>query len=597
MNSGRIAVAVWFVIIAAIIPLVLADAPSGSTRRSQRPVAGQKIDDKMVTDLETQARQCETPREALDLYLAFQQQYTVFSPHQAETLAERQKIWRGRVDAGLVRSGVKWVTLDEAKAVAKKAQELIDEGFKRIDEREYKRAKELFDRAIVADPEGIRAGYLMGMLNSPNFANWPFGAEKYFEQMLRREPKHVGLLNNLALTEVRMGKYSEALDHWSDALRLTENGPEITQNLGRFIAEANDKKFRTTASHVKRATSLYVRAIEQKKGEAVDVHRGWLYCPLCLSTTEQQRSSPPKSDQKVYVGSGTGFVVHAQYVLTNRHVADGSEALSIVDPKQPGKEYAATVVAISKDHDLAILRCDQLIAPAVTLHPQLPARSSDVLVLGYPLASILGSSQKSVRGPVYGLKNNDSVVLYEAATNPGNSGGPVCDNTGTVVAVHFAGIDLSVIERSDGKLGCGIPTTVAIPFVQEHLPELVPKKLDTVLSWPEVDAKVSQSTVMIKIFQSPVEISAKRQDAGQHSVYEDRSCSVCRGRARIPCQVRGCARGASAASETTQSFERVGDGKSVIIESKTKTLPCRQCGGSGFVDCPGCANGMDPKLR
>lgn len=601
MNYHRVGLGIGSLFVVAAMGLAFAaEKPAasskGAAKPGEKPPKQRPVDDKMIADLEAQARKCETAREALDLYIAFQQHNTELTPRQTATLAERQKVWKQRVDDGLVRLGLKWVTLAEAKVYTKKAESLIDQAFQKIDEEDYKRAKELFDKAIAADPQGIRAGYLMGILNSPNFSDWPLGAEKYFEIVVRREPKHVGLLNNLALSEVRVGKHNAALDHWATALRLTESSSELTQNLGRFISESKDRKLKTTESQLKRARVMYARAIDDKKGKPVDPKHGWLYSPIVLSKTERQRSTPEKSDQKVCVGSGTGFVIHPQFILTNRHVAADSEALSIVDPKQPESEFEATVVAISKDHDLAILRCDKLVAPAVTLHPDLLQRSSEVMVLGYPLTDVLGSGLKSVRGAVFGLRENDSMVLYQAATNPGNSGGPVCDSTGTVVAVHFAGIDLSAIEHSDGKLGCGIPTPAAIPFVKQHVPEVAPKKQDAVLSWPEVDAKVSQSTVLIKIFQSAVAVTAKRRKDSADSAFEDRTCSACRARARIPCPASGCASGAMAAEEITQRIESVGYLKEVVTESRIKTVACRTCDGTGYVDCMHCFTGMDPTL-
>src|SRR4029077_15635792 len=97
-----------------------------------------------------------------------------------------------------------------------------------------------------------------------------------------------------------------------------------------------------------------------------------------------------------------------------------------------------------------------------------------ILVLGFPFGDALGSSIKAVRGTVFGFDDvvKRQIMMYEANTNPGNSGGPICDNTGRGVAVHFAGLNLAAAERGAGKLGMGIPIEVALPFLRQSLPDL-----------------------------------------------------------------------------------------------------------------------------
>ena len=113
----------------------------------------------------------------------------------------------------------------------------------------------------------------------------------------------------------------------------------------------------------------------------------------------------------------------------------------------------AEVVKVSTKPDLALLRCPDLIAPPLPLASQGARRGQDIMVLGYPEMFSLGASLKATRGVISGMPNPalDNLYLYDAVTNSGNSGGPVFDQKGNVVAVHCVGYNTA------SRYGGGIP--------------------------------------------------------------------------------------------------------------------------------------------
>src|SRR5262249_52455803 len=187
-----------------------------------------------------------------------------------------------------------------------------------------------------------------------------------------------------------------------------------------------------------------------------------------------------------------GFFVSQGYVLSNKHVAEGGTSYRVLHPGAAAKEFDATVVSVADELDLALFKCEAPEMPAVTLNAETPKRSSEILVLGFPFGEMLGASVKSVRGSVFGFDDDVTrrMMMYTAQTNPGNSGGPVCDNTGRVIAVHFAGLNLAQVERGTGKLGAGIPIEVAMPFLKGTLPDLAAADAGGTLDWPAIDERV-----------------------------------------------------------------------------------------------------------
>ena len=187
------------------------------------------------------------------------------------------------------------------------------------------------------------------------------------------------------------------------------------------------------------------------------------------------------------VSSGTGFVIAPHVILTNHHVVEGSTGLLVLDPKNPhGEPLAAELIAESEKPDLALVRCKSLDAPSVRLVEKLPTRGTDIMVLGYPLGPTFGTTLKSTRGAVVAMPDAavDNMFLYDAVTNPGNSGGPLCDKCGRV-----AGVVRAVTGSVGGSYGAGIPIADAMPFIRQHVPELKVLTSEAIeIDWPAVDA-------------------------------------------------------------------------------------------------------------
>ena len=91
------------------------------------------------------------------------------------------------------------------------------------------------------------------------------------------------------------------------------------------------------------------------------------------------------------------------------------------------------------------------------------------MVLGYPLGPSFGTTLKSTRGAMVAMPDPalDNMFLYDAITNPGNSGGPLCDKSGRV-----AGVVRAVTGSVGGTYGAGIPIADAMPFIRQHVPDL-----------------------------------------------------------------------------------------------------------------------------
>lgn len=169
-------------------------------------------------------------------------------------------------------------------------------------------------------------------------------------------------------------------------------------------------------------------------------------------------------------GSGTGWVVGPDRLMTNAHVVSNAKFLTVEKDGDPRK-YIARVEHIAHDCDLALLTVEDPSffkgTKPLNIGP-VPELESTVTVFGYPIG---GERLSVTRGVVSRIDFNtythstmDShlTIQIDAAINPGNSGGPVIQD-GYVVGVAFQGYSGDVAQN----VGYMIPTPVIRHFMDD----------------------------------------------------------------------------------------------------------------------------------
>ena len=139
---------------------------------------------------------------------------------------------------------------------------------------------------------------------------------------------------------------------------------------------------------------------------------------------------------------GSGWVGAPGLVVTNAHVVAGEEDTTV--STGDGASLAATPVFYDPSDDLALLRIDAPL-PALPIAPEAQPGTAGA-VLGYPengpyavTAARVGDTSTVVSEDSYGKGPiRRSIVFLRGAVRSGNSGGPLVDSAGRVMATIFA---------------------------------------------------------------------------------------------------------------------------------------------------------------
>jgi S1-C subfamily serine protease len=181
-------------------------------------------------------------------------------------------------------------------------------------------------------------------------------------------------------------------------------------------------------------------------------------------------------------GAGTGIVLSSDgLILTNHHVIAGATSISVTDVGN-GQTYGATVLGYDSTHDVAVLRLQN--ASGLTVASLGSSASvkvgQDVVAVGN--AGGVGGTPSAVAGTVQALDQAITVqdestgaaahltglIQFDAAIQPGDSGGGLADSGGNIVGVVTAeSVAGGNSDTSTATNGYAVPIDLAHSIAQQ----------------------------------------------------------------------------------------------------------------------------------
>jgi len=210
-----------------------------------------------------------------------------------------------------------------------------------------------------------------------------------------------------------------------------------------------------------------------------------------ITTSELVENSISSSVDKVYkstvmvitsangknISTGTGFIYkingNKTYIITNNHVIADGESVQ-VEFNDSDKKIDATIIGGDKYADIAVLTIDtKEDYEVVEIGDNETLKLGDtIFTVGTPMGEnykgtvtkgILSGKDRMVDVSVSTSAAADyymKVIQIDAAVNPGNSGGPLCDVSGKVIGV----ISLKIVEDRVEGMGFAIPIEDALKY-------------------------------------------------------------------------------------------------------------------------------------
>lgn len=197
-------------------------------------------------------------------------------------------------------------------------------------------------------------------------------------------------------------------------------------------------------------------------------------------------------------GSGSGTIIHpAGYVLTNNHVLPGTEGFALIE----GKPMRFAVVGRLPEKDIAVVRLldSRTSFPTIPLgHSHDVMKGESVVVAGNPggrgvvfTSGIVSSNRLIISAPnalvmtQFPNSRRDVFLQFDAASNRGNSGGPLVNMEGELIGV------VSALIPQEQNVGFAIPVDRVRELFERTLePELIYQKSTGVRLHPAADGAI-----------------------------------------------------------------------------------------------------------
>ena len=220
---------------------------------------------------------------------------------------------------------------------------------------------------------------------------------------------------------------------------------------------------------------------------------------------------------RILIANGTGFYITKEYILTNAHVVCSND-ISSGDPcvfydelRVSFQRVDTSDVTVDVNVDLALLRVD----PSANENSVAKLRGTNiqlgekVAVFGYPLSSILSYLGNFTEGVVSGLseqilkekiKYNPQAYnrfQYTAATQSGNSGGPVFDDAGNVIGVVVSGL-----SGQTQNVNFAINFNTIKKFLEEKHVQYDTMTSNSPLTWKDIAKQAQKFTVPVLTFKN-----------------------------------------------------------------------------------------------
>ncbi len=236
------------------------------------------------------------------------------------------------------------------------------------------------------------------------------------------------------------------LQHWQPGQRT------ITQDdIDRAVRQSLEKE--PLPSAAAKAYETIIPSVVRVTGYTRDGDEG---------EDKDSGSSPDRSDGRS-VGTGV-VIVDNGTILTNLHVVLGAKRLRVRFSN--GLVSDAEIVGAQPENDLAVLRASRLPddLQAATMRSTADLMPGDhVIAVGNPFGigpsvsyGVVSGLKREFRSPE-GEKTLTNLIQFDAAANPGNSGGPLVTMDGSVVGVVTA-----ILNPSEQRTFIGIGFAVPI---------------------------------------------------------------------------------------------------------------------------------------
>lgn len=298
-------------------------------------------------------------------------------------------------------------------------------------------------------------------------------------------------------------------------LSETPSSPEALQAANQDISNSRRSAI-TRAVGIGSPAVVGINVVEVREYQVRDPFGDFFNDPF-FGMYFNYRNQQPQTYKQEVAGLGSGYLVSPDgYILTNDHVA--GHASKIVVTLTNGEKYKARLVGTDRTSDVAVLKIEDESAGKGTAFPYLKFANSDDIIIGewaIAFGNPFGLFDVNAKPTVtVGVVSNTGVnmvqegrvyrnmIQTDAAISSGNSGGPLLNSLGEVIAMNT--IIYSTAQSGSGAGSIGIGFAIPINRVKKIMEQLkangsIDRDFNVGLRVQQVDERIAKYLDLKKV--------------------------------------------------------------------------------------------------
>lgn len=280
----------------------------------------------------------------------------------------------------------------------------------------------------------------MVWISNPNWNSW-----------IRKNTEHILLFMPINPTKIWRDPWSVGEDNQLYLMARTELINSVADAKALAIFDRNRRLL----------TQVNMKDSEAAIKAVVNCVRDHPYAPPAVS-------NPPKT--RTTSSSGTAFFVAPNLLVTNNHVV--KECGSDIQVRYPNREWhTATTRGQDDTNDLALLHTDMENLSVASFRLQSEV-GEPVAIYGFPYPGLLSSSGNFTMGTpaaLNGMNDDSRFIQMSAPIQPGNSGGPLLDMSGSVIGIVQSQLSALAMMRFADSVPQNVNFAIQAPILVNFL--------------------------------------------------------------------------------------------------------------------------------
>jgi len=306
--------------------------------------------------------------------------------------------------------------------------------------------------------------------------------------------KKRSMIGLMVLTIVMSGLFSYGGTYLANELNgKTSFENDVNATIQNVSTSSTSDTLTKLANIENEAYDLSITEIAELNGDSV------------VEITSEIVSTGGRLRQYVSEGAGSGVIIKNGYIVTNNHVIEGANKITV--RLKNGEEYPAALIGKDAKTDIAVLKIEASNLKSAILGDSSKLTIGELAVaIGNPLGELGGTVTEGIISALDRDIEIDGqsmkLLQTSAAINPGNSGGGLFNSSGELIGIVNAKSSGSGIEG----LGFAIPINSAKPII------------DQIISYGYVQGRIQLGITMVDITNSGTAIMYRVSKTGVYVI-------------------------------------------------------------------------------